>query len=202
MGIKFLAVTHAGCWGSHGREASDLQKKASQRRSSSVLGLPPRWKMAMLYDIGDLDVGCWSKFDTHQTSSTSSHIHFVLSDRYEWQCWMSLATVFNIFQRAHPTKNYYQQYLWWCTAEKCERAKFLIIHFFSNEHFGDSSSKRKSKGKETVKLEEEGRKYRTEKGFSRDRNSNWKELTRRRVFSWKEQLKHKLETYIAAVDLS
>ena len=32
--------------------------------------------------------------------------------------------------------------------------------------------KRKSKGKETVKLEEEGRKYRTEKGFSRDRNSN------------------------------
>lgn len=29
---------------------------------------------------------------------------------------------------------------------------------FSNEHFGDSSSKRKSKGKETVKLAEEGRK--------------------------------------------
>lgn len=101
MGIKFLAVTHAGCWGgSHEREASDLQKKESQRRSS-VLGLPPRWKMAMLYDIGDLDVGCWSKFDTYQTSSTSSHIYFVLSDRYEWQCWMSLATVFNIFQRAH-----------------------------------------------------------------------------------------------------
>lgn len=100
MGIKFLVVTHAGCWGSHEREASDLQKKESQRRSS-VLGLPPRWKMAMLYDIGDLDVGCWSKFDTYQTSSTSSHIYFVLSDRYEWQCWMSLATVFNIFQRAH-----------------------------------------------------------------------------------------------------
>ena len=160
MGIKFLAVTHAGCWGgSHEREASDLQKKESQRRSS-VLGLPPRWKMAMLYDIGDLDIGCWSKFDTYQTSSTSSQIYFVLSDRYEWQCWMSLATVFNIFQRAHAHQKLLLTSIYGDVLQKNakEQSYESFTSVFSNEHFGDSSSKRKSKGKETVKLAEEGRK--------------------------------------------
>ena len=50
----------------------------------------------MLHDVG----WCWTKFDFHQTSSsTSSNISFVL--KCEQICCIRLATVFNIVERAH-----------------------------------------------------------------------------------------------------